>query len=217
MSGNRVEATSMASRKRTPMDPKGPQTREALLALLDELRVIYTEVDAFTSGWTCDASTECCRFGVTGREPYPTPVELALVDEALARRGPLPKRRALPVLASVSTSGLGTTKPKDATRGGQGERRCPLLSEEGRCYVYDARPFGCRTFFCSRARGPAGESLRALGSKSFAPWGRAIADLSARGWPLDSGPRALTRALAERKMTGTCDDARDHGKRSSRR
>src|SRR6185436_19310451 len=70
------------------------------------------------------------------------------------------------------------------------DRRCPLLSESGRCRVYSARPFGCRTFFCERAeraKVPRG-ALQSLG--------RRIADLSARAFPRDPGPRALGRALA---------------------
>jgi Fe-S-cluster containining protein len=32
---------------------------------------------------------------------------------------------------------------------------CRLLDEEGqRCTIYEARPFGCRTFFCERRVGP---------------------------------------------------------------
>ena len=68
------------------------------------------------------------------------------------------------------------------------EGRCPLLSAEGRCRVYASRPFGCRTYFCDRAseRVPRDE-VREIG--------RRIADLSARAFPEDPGPRALTKAL----------------------
>ncbi len=32
---------------------------------------------------------------------------------------------------------------------------CRFLDETGlRCTVYEARPFGCRTYFCERGRGP---------------------------------------------------------------
>ena len=47
------------------------------LTLLGELRLLYAEIDQAFSGWACDASTDCCRFGVTGREPYPTAIEMA--------------------------------------------------------------------------------------------------------------------------------------------
>ncbi len=31
---------------------------------------------------------------------------------------------------------------------------CPLLREDGRCLIYQDRPFGCRTHFCAAAGGP---------------------------------------------------------------
>ncbi len=33
---------------------------------------------------------------------------------------------------------------------------CPLLINLGKCMVYEARPFGCRTHFCTAAGGPYG-------------------------------------------------------------
>lgn len=142
--------------------------RLALLAL-------YAEVDALLAGYACDASTECCQFGVTGREPYPTAVELAEVTHAIVAAGfalPAPPRgRALPVV--------------DETR------RCPLLDARGRCRIYASRPFGCRTFFCGRATGP-GKIPRA----DIQRVSRAIADLSARFAPRDPLARPLTAALA---------------------
>jgi hypothetical protein len=142
--------------------------------MLDELRALYAKIDAELAGWGCDASTDCCRFGVTGREPYPTAVELAELERAIRARGGLPKKRSLSVA---------------------GERRCGLLGDDGRCVVYASRPFGCRTFFCGRAHGPAG-------GKAELPKGVVkevagdIAALSARFAPVDPGPRPLSRALA---------------------
>jgi Fe-S-cluster containining protein len=136
-----------------------------------ELHAIYAEVDAAFAGWTCESSTDCCRFGVTGREPYPTAVELAAIDLALRSRGGIPKRRTLPVA---------------------GERRCPLLSDGGKCVVYASRPFGCRTFFCARADGPA------VPRATVTELSRAVAELSERFAPRDPGPRPLSRALRSR-------------------
>jgi Fe-S-cluster containining protein len=140
------------------------------------LRSLYREVDALLAGWSCEASTECCRFGVTGREPYPTAVELHELERAVRARGGLPKRRSLPLA--------------------EDERRCTLLSEDGKCLVYAARPFGCRTFFCERASGPAGEASRKLPKDEIARIGRSIADLSAKLAPRDPGPRPLSKATA---------------------
>jgi len=161
----------------------GDATEQDALA---ELRAIYAEVDALTLGLSCDASTDCCRFGVTGREPYPTKVELTELERAVRARGGLPKRRSLPVVRGGA----------DARAGATDERRCVLLSDEGRCLVYASRPFGCRTFFCERASGPAGERARDLPKQEIARLGRAIADLSARTSAGDAGPRPLSRAVA---------------------
>ncbi len=145
-----------------------------------ELLAIYARVDALLAPFSCDASTDCCRFGVTGREPYVTPVELAELQRAIAARGaplraapPARNRRALPLADQVD------------------ERRCPLLSGEGRCTVYQARPLGCRTFFCDRARGPGRVPRDAV--NRFA---RDLSALSDRFSPRDPGARPLTSALA---------------------
>lgn len=144
-------------------------------AALEKLRALYAEVDALLAGWSCASSTDCCRFGVTGREPYPTSVEIAELERAVRARGGLPKRRALPVAD---------------------ERRCTLLSDEGRCLVYASRPFGCRTFFCERGSGPAGEPPRSGPKTEIARLGRAVADLAAQFDPADQGPRPLSKVTA---------------------
>ena len=136
---------------------------------LEELRGIYREVDALLVSWSCESSTDCCRFGITGREPYPTAVELAELERSVRARGGLPKRRSLPKVD---------------------ERRCTLLSDDGKCLVYASRPFGCRTFFCDRASGPAAPK------GEIARLGRAVADTSERFDPRDPGPRPLSKATA---------------------
>ena len=156
--------------------------RESLAAL----RGVYAEVDRALEGWSCAASTDCCRFGVTGREPYPTAIEQAELERAVRARGGLPKRRSLPTVD---------------------ERRCTLLSDEGKCLVYASRPFGCRTFFCEHGHGPAGEGLRKLPKDEVARLGRAIVELSARFAPGDAGPRPLS------KVTAAWDDRGDPRRR----
>jgi Fe-S-cluster containining protein len=148
--------------------------REA--SLLAELRALYAEADALHAATTCSSSTECCRFGVTGREPYLTSIELLAVERAVATGGgPLSrKRRALPLAGNSSES----------------ERTCPLLADNGRCSIYASRPFGCRTFFCSRATrlGPAPrEEEKALVARL-----RALAE---RHTPGGDAPRPLTKAV----------------------
>lgn len=148
---------------------RGRKEREPELA---ELRALYARIDRALEGWACDASTDCCRFGVTGREPYPTAVEVAELERAVKARGGIKKRRTLPVA---------------------GERRCALLGDDQRCLVYASRPFGCRTFFCERATSSVAERPSALPKREIAEVSRAIADLSARFEPRDPGPRPLSR------------------------
>jgi Fe-S-cluster containining protein len=145
-------------------------------SLLAELRSLYAETDALHSSTTCPASTECCRFGVTGREPYLTSIELLAIQRAVAAAGgPLsPKRRALPLAGNTTES----------------ERTCPLLSENGRCTIYASRPFGCRTFFCSRATrlGPVPRAEE----KALVLRLRALAE---RHVPGGDAPRPLSNAV----------------------
>jgi Fe-S-cluster containining protein len=155
-----------------------------------ELLALYAEADAVVAGWTCACSTgpdptdptqapetPCCHFDVTGREPYPTAVELEEVRHAM---------RAAGAAASSTTSArrlpLAELRP------------CPLLSESGRCRIYASRPFGCRTFFCHGAEGPSGARAKTPRDAVNAI-GRRIADLSARFDPRDPRPRALTKSL----------------------
>lgn len=142
--------------------------------LLSRLGAVYEALDATLDGFGCDTSTDCCRFGVTGREPYVTRLELALLDRELLARGGLPKRKRL----SVS-----------------GERRCPLLGDDGRCSVYSARPFGCRTFFCDKAladHAPTKFPRREVGGLL-----RELTALAESFDPRDGRGAPLTRALGE--------------------
>ena len=143
--------------------------------LLDELQRIYERADQLYAGWSCPNSTECCRFGITGRQPYVTSIELSLLRHSLARKGGAlaPRRRALPI-----------------TRDSTAERVCPLLDRSGRCSVYAERPLGCRTYYCERAQrgvGPARDDLRELV--------RELQDLAERYELGGELARPLTRAL----------------------
>ena len=141
-----------------------------------DLLALYKETDELLAPFSCEASTDCCHFGRTGREPYPTAVELAEVEDAAKGLGLAAKpTRKLPMVDT--------------------ERRCPLLGPNDRCRIYASRPFGCRTFFCERVSGP-GKLPRA----EILALGRRIADLSQRAFPRDPHPRPLGRALGrERK------------------
>jgi hypothetical protein len=111
---------------------------------------ILGQASALVDGVSCDCSTECCRFGLTGREPWVTRAEFAAVVAEVRRQG-----RRLPV--------LDDTRDDDDDEG-----RCPFLDDDtgddgvlrGRCRIYAARPLGCRTFFCERAVLPDGRRGR---------------------------------------------------------
>ncbi len=146
--------------------------RDAESELLVELEHVLREVDTSLQGDTCPASTECCRFGITGREPYVTSIEVALVNRAIARRGgPRALGREPPPL-----SGEPSTDRKDKRRLALAdEEPCPLLDAKGRCSVYDARPFGCRTYFCERATRSS-----TLNQRDINEFVRRIKDIAAR-------------------------------------
>ena len=93
---------------------------------------IYAELDQRPVQRDCVRRTECCQFKLTGRTPMLTAGEALVVAAALRAGG----RRSLPESADAATG------------------RCPLLNQAGKCIVYDARPFGCRTHFCAAAGGP---------------------------------------------------------------
>jgi Fe-S-cluster containining protein len=157
---------------RTKKPERGRSSPEELLA---ELAGVYREADALYAGWSCPASTECCRFGVTGREPYVTSIEVLAVERATkAGGGPLsPRRRALPM----------TT---DSVR----ERVCAFLDASGRCAVYANRPFGCRTYFCERAI-PGGKRSRPEEKRLV----DRVRDIAARHEPGGDAPRSLSRVF----------------------
>src|SRR2546421_378124 len=90
-------------------------------ALLTDLASLYGEADARYAGWSCPSSTDCCRFAITGREPYLTSIEEAMVRRAIGARGgaravAAKTRPSLPIAIA--------------------ERRCPLLDEGGKCTIY---------------------------------------------------------------------------------
>jgi hypothetical protein len=154
-----------------------------------ELLALYAETDELVAGWTCACSragvgsapeAQCCHFAVTGREPYPTAVELAEVMHAVRATGSPSSKKRLPLVEL---------------------RACPLLSSEGRCRIYASRPFGCRTYFCDHSEAPFGAKVR-FPRDAVNAVGRRIADLSARFAPRDPGPRPLVKALGAERRRG---------------
>ena len=130
-------------------------------SLLAQLEEVYAAVGDAYGGYSCGQSTRCCRFAVTGREPYLTSLELAYLLRGIRQRGGMlsQKRRALPLLPAVAHDQEGT---------------CPLLNQDSMCSSYAHRPLGCRSFWCN----DADDGGRAVRHKELQRFVRKIKDLS---------------------------------------
>jgi Fe-S-cluster containining protein len=110
------------------MRPHGGRPSPA--AALDEVRQIYRDLADRPIERQCELRTQCCHFKLTGKTPYMTRGEALLAARALKATG----RKSLP---------------------SRGDGACPLLDPHtSRCFIYEDRPFGCRTHFCAAAGGP---------------------------------------------------------------
>jgi uncharacterized protein len=114
----------MLKRGQTP-SPAAILQRETI----DEVRAVYRDLSERPIQRSCTRLGECCHFKLTGRTPQLTRGEAILAAKAVRASG----RKALPENATGA---------------------CPLLRENGACLIYQDRPFGCRTHFCSAAGGP---------------------------------------------------------------
>ena len=143
--------------------PSPPGSAHEEERALKELRTVYQRADAAYAPFSCPASGECCQLATTRRQPWLWWPEWLL----LARRHPLPPPRA--------------------------DGGCPYLDAAGRrCTVYADRPFGCRTFFCDRIRGPARQPAEAVNALLVR-----LERLSERLLPSLKGPRPLLDWHAE--------------------
>lgn len=103
----------------------------ATIDVQKEVGAIYADLDARPFERNCTSLTTCCRFKLTGETPYLTKVEALYAIQAWKARG----------------GGRLRESGKDGS--------CPMLEQTtGRCQIYEARPFGCRTHFCRAAGGP---------------------------------------------------------------
>ena len=106
-----------------------------------ETRAVLRQASAAWARHSCPGTSECCQLAVTKRPPWLWPSEWKVLEERLAR-----DKRAMPALRE--------------------DGACPFLEAAGkRCTVYEDRPLGCRTFFCSRIVGPSklpGDETNAL-------------------------------------------------------
>jgi Fe-S-cluster containining protein len=128
-----------------------------------EMASIYAALAERPIERDCQMRTECCQFHLTGKTPMLTKGEAAY--------------------AAVGVKASGRKKLPERSDGA-----CALLGKQGRCMIYQHRPFGCRTHFCSAAGGPYPR--------------KQVADLIQRLEVLDEklggdGPRLIQNAVAD--------------------
>jgi Fe-S-cluster containining protein len=109
-----------------------PRAEDHIRDAIDATLEIYAELGRRPVERDCTRRTECCQFKLTRRTPMLTKGEALVASVALRASG----RRRLP-------------ESTDAVTG-----RCPCLDARGKCMIYEARPFGCRSHFCAAAGGP---------------------------------------------------------------
>ena len=91
---------------------------------------VYQAVEEALPARHCTGQAQCCRFVDTGRTPYVTDTEMALL------------------LAHIRAQGRSVPRPRE-------DGACPVLNADGMtCSAYAARPLGCRTHYCRQAGGP---------------------------------------------------------------
>jgi Fe-S-cluster containining protein len=104
-------------------------TIEERTALLAQVRDVYARLAQRPVERNCVGRTDCCRFRLTGQTPFLTRGEALVARQAARAAG----KKKLPLPADGS---------------------CPMLGPDGRCTIYESRPFACRTHFCEAAGGP---------------------------------------------------------------
>jgi Fe-S-cluster containining protein len=133
----------------------------------DALRVVYDALDAEVGkfGPKCAVSGRCCRFDEYGHTLFVSAPEFTI----LLADAPAPTRAL----------DAGAT--------------CPWQDDRGRCTARDARPLGCRVYFCDPAYQ---QHLPEVGEAAIAHLKRVVADLDL---PWDYAPlhRHLQRARVE--------------------
>lgn len=94
-----------------------------------EIAAIYKAVEERPLERACSMRTQCCQFRLTGKTPMLTKGEAVYAAQGVRASG----RKKMPE---------------------RSDGACPLLGKNGRCMIYQHRPFGCRTHFCGPAGGP---------------------------------------------------------------
>jgi uncharacterized protein len=103
-----------------------------MLTAIEEIaavKTVYADLAARPHERACTGLARCCAFRLNGRTPFLTKGEALVAAQAWRAAG----RKEVMLPADGS---------------------CPFLGKNGRCQIYEGRPFGCRTHFCEAAGGP---------------------------------------------------------------
>lgn len=148
------------------MNPPGPETLDPG-RFRDPIRAVYDQTDAEVARLApaCAISGRCCRFEEYGHTLFVSAPEFAL----LVADAPPPAR-----------------PPDDGAS-------CPWQDGRGRCTARDARPLGCRVYFCDPGYQPHASEVA---EASIARLKRVVDDLML---PWDYAPlhRHIRRAVEE--------------------
>ncbi len=142
-------------------------TSQALDRVREALRALYAELDGEIArlGPACALSGRCCRFEEYGHTLFLSAPEAALlVAEAPAPSRPLDE---------------GAT--------------CPWQDANGRCTAREARPLGCRVYFCDPTYQPHAPDL----SERFIAQLKRLAEVHDLDWDYAPLHRHLRRFAAE--------------------
>ena len=134
------------------------------------LRAIYAEVDAEVAraAPVCRISGRCCRFEEYGHTLFVSAPEFAL----LLADAPPPSR------------------PVD------GGDTCPWQDDRGRCSAREARPLGCRVYFCDPAYQPIAPEIAEAGIARL----KRLVDESDLSWDYAPLHHHLRRAVVDGRL-----------------
>jgi len=115
------------------LSPTDPATMRVEPAWRVEIRALYEELDAQVArlGPVCELSGRCCRFQEYGHTLFVSAPEVRF----------------------LLCAAPGPHRPLD-----RGET-CPWQDHQGRCTARDARPLGCRVYYCDPSYQHAGHEL----------------------------------------------------------
>ncbi len=141
-------------------------------AFRESLHALYTELDIAIAARApvCQLSGRCCRFEEYGHTLFVSEPEAAL----LLSEAPAPSR------------------PLDDGK------TCPWQDDRGRCTARDARPLGCRVYFCD----PAYQSEAPALSERYLGRLKRLVDAFDLSWNYAPLHRHLARAEAEGRFPG---------------